>query len=262
MAEKRNKVNQKDAFSFEVLSDNGSSNGYVPPPMDNASLPELVAPAQDLPCPRSSRASEPLSAEVEEALDSEDSEDLEPPRRILCEEDLFLDEGEEFEEEEPILTSCPCRPPRSSDVFRVRPGKAWRAEVFIVDYRGDNAAIPHGNYVIARNLERAFKKFGRKYLILTCVTGMGQMFLWPIKIVQGLGDSWYKSDLRIAKDAETHWLRFLGSDGNAHQAGRSKREWGEPRWQGENLFALVNMAFDERIVSAMSHPLCHQYEIE
>jgi hypothetical protein len=183
------------------------------------------------------------------------------PPTTLSRDDLFLDDDVDLDDEERILSACPCRQPRSSSVFRVRPGREWRAEVLIVQFDEEDPAIPRGKYVIAGELRRAFKRFGRRCLLVTCVTDAGQMFLWDIRITEGFGDSWYKSDLKIAKEAESRWLRFLGKNGNVHEAAVSRQEWGEPKWRGESLLALVHLAFDGRVVDSPNHPLCRRYEI-
>jgi hypothetical protein len=165
-------------------------------------------------------------------------------------------------DEQLALTGCPARKPRDYDLFRVRPGNDWRLKTLLVEYRGEDPAVPRGFYLINPRLQRAFGSIGKPHLLLTCITSNGSMFVWPVKITSGFGDSWYKSAVRIAELAETNWVRILGSQGSVYMAAVSKRDHGEPRWQGESLDDLLAMAFDGRIVDELTHPLCHAYEVE
>jgi hypothetical protein len=179
---------------------------------------------------------------------------------------LFVDSDEDLLDESPFLTSCRVQQPPSEIVFRVRPGKAWRAEALVVDYRGDDPRLPRGKYLIVGRMQAKFREFGRKVLLVTCVSSTGEVFLWDVKVTLGFGDSWYKSDLLILKQAETQWVRFIRQAGNAHGGRASKKDHGEPRWPGpevESIYDLALLAFSgERLVEDESHPLCDIYEIE
>jgi hypothetical protein len=166
--------------------------------------------------------------------------------------------------EEALLTACPARQPRDSDLFRVRPDdemRVWRVKTLIVDYRGEDPAVPRGFYLIHPRLARVFNSLGKPHLLLTCVTTFGSMFIWPIRLVEGFGDSWCKSKLRIAAMAEKQWVRVPGSVGNGYTAVVSKKDHGEPRWQGADLDELLAIAFDGRVVEDLAHPLCHAFEL-
>jgi hypothetical protein len=204
-----------------------------------------------------------LEAEGETAVDSAEPE--ERPGMPLSRFSAFVlpDDGEGVDEEM-LLTTCPARQPRETDLFRVRPndGEAvWRMKTLMVDYRWEDPAVPRGFYLIHPRLARVFSGLGKPYLLLTCVTNHGSMFIWPIRLVEGFGDSWCKSRLRIAAMAETQWVRVLGSQGNGYAAVVSRKDHGEPRWQGANLDELLAIAFDGRIVEELTHPLCQTFEL-
>jgi hypothetical protein len=179
-------------------------------------------------------------------------------------QEYVLDDDTGAAEEEMLLTACPARQPRDSDLFRVRPdteGGAWRMKTLIVDYRGEDPAVPRGFYLIHPRLARVFSGLGKPYLLLTCVSTFGSMFIWPIRLVEGFGDSWCKSKLRIATMAETQWVRVPGSQGNGYTAVVSRKDHGEPKWQGDTLDELLAIAFDGRVVEELTHPLCRTFEL-
>jgi hypothetical protein len=218
------------------------SNGHHPEPTEGTAL---------------------LEAEEETSVDTAEPE--ERPGKPLSRFSAFVlpDDGE-GSDEEMLLTTCPARQPRETDLFRVRPDDCeggWRIKTLIVDYRGEDPAVPRGFYLIHPRLARVFSGIGKPHLLLTCVTSHGSMFIWSIRLVEGFGDSWCKSKLRIAAMAETQWVRVLGSHGNSYTAAVSKKDHGEPRWQGANLDDILAIAFDGRIVEELTHPLCQTFEL-
>jgi hypothetical protein len=221
-----------------------SSNGSHP--VDSASLAELVAPAEV----------------QEEHVDLATQPKPEKSSGSRFSEFVLADDEEGGEDSEPVLTKCPAKKPGEFDIFRVRPEEAWCIETLIVEYRGENKALPRGFYLIHPRLKQAFGKKGRKHLIVTCVNTNGSMFLWPIKVTEGFGDSWYRSALRVVTAAKEKWVKDFASDGNGYTVEASKREHGNPRWLGETLDNLLELAFDGKIVSDRTHPLCAELEIE
>jgi hypothetical protein len=154
--------------------------------------------------PPASTETVPPQAEAETFVDA--AESAAPQGKPLSRfQEYTLDDDAEAVGEEMLLTTCPARQPRDSDLFRVRPddgeGK-WRIKTLIVEYRGEDPAVPRGFYLIHPRLARVFSGLGKPHLLLTCVTTFGSMFIWPIRLVEGFGDSWYKSKLRIAAMAE------------------------------------------------------------
>jgi hypothetical protein len=237
---------QKLAYTTPVAVDveavEMSSTGHQPEPPEGTTL---------------------LEAEGETSVDSEELE--EGPGKPLRRFSAFIlpDDGEGIDEEV-LLTACPARQPRETDLFRVRLDdgeEVWRMKTLVVEYRGEDPAVPRGFYLIHPRLARVFSGLGKPYLLLTCVSNHGSMFIWPIRFVEGFGDSWCKSRLRIAVMAETQWIRVTGATGNGYTAVVSRKDHGEPRWQGANLDELLGIAFDGRIVEDLTHPLCQTFEL-
>ncbi len=166
-------------------------------------------------------------------------------------------------DEEAVLTTCGAHRPKEHDHFRTRLGAEWKAKMLLVDYRGDDPALSRRLYFIHPTLATKFGGIARAHVIYTCVTTTGTLFLWPIKIVEGFGDSWYKSAIYIAEMAQTSWMRLLsGKGGSRYQATRSIRGHGDPKWRGENLQELLLLAFGDHLVDSLDHTLCHVLEVE
>jgi hypothetical protein len=228
-------------------------------PNGNHALAETAAPSRD------------VAPEVtQKSLQVSPSQDTGTLGKNRYSEFVDDDDDEQDSDSAPLLTKCPARKPNEFDVFRVRASELspdgtlaeWQIEMGIVEYRGEDPAVPRGFYLIHPRLKRAFGKKARKHLLVTCVNVNGSMFIWPIKITEGFGDSWYRSALIVVANAKEHWVKDFRSDGNGYAADRSLREHGRPKWLGDSLDDLLDLAFDGRIVRDRTHPLCHALEIE
>jgi hypothetical protein len=221
--------------SRQVTPTEGSSNGHPQTPVDTALPP----------------------AEVEaETLEDTPQASVSGLQRYALADDYDDEEGEL------LVTSCPVRRPTGSEWFRCRPGDLWQLKTLIVDFRAEHPALTKGAYLIlGARLQQAFRGIGRPHLLRTCVTESGGLFLWPIRITEGFGESWYKSALRIADRAETAWTQYRGSSGNAYEAKTSTLDRGTPRWRGKDLEELLAVGFDGRLVETAAHPLCRHFEV-
>jgi len=204
-----------------------------------------------------------VAADVEVVVEAEAREPS-PGKPIGRFSQYVLTDDSEDLGEELLLTTCPARPPKEADLFRVRPDDGehiWRMKTLIVDYRGEDPAVARGYYLIHPRLVRVFSGIGKPHLLFTCVTAHGGMFIWPVRLVEGFGDSWCKSKLRIATMAETQWVRILGAHGNGYTAVVSTKEHGDPKWQGDTLDELLGISFDGRMVEDLAHPLAQTFEL-
>jgi hypothetical protein len=177
--------------------------------------------------------------------------------------DAFLDDDAIELDEEIAITTCTVHRPREHDIFRVHPGTEWRRNALLIEYRGEDPAIGRGPFLIHPQLRGRFGTYGKPHLLLTCITPAGSLFLWPVRVVKGFGDTWYKSALVIAKLAEAHWVRMWSvKGGSGYLTAISKRDHGEPKWRGEHFEELAEIAFADYLVTSLDHPLCRALEIE
>src|SRR5262245_25458771 len=72
--------------------------------------------------------------------------------RTIPRKKLFLESDEDLDDEVAVLASCSVKRPPTQIVFRVRPGKQWRAEALIVDFREDDVRIARGKYLIVGDM--------------------------------------------------------------------------------------------------------------
>jgi hypothetical protein len=175
----------------------------------------------------------------------------------------FLDNDDIELDEVSVIATCTVRRPREHDIFRVRREADWRRNALLIEYRGENTAVGRGPFLIHPRLRGHFGSYGKPHLLLTCITPAASVFIWPIRVTKGFGDSWYKSALVIAKLAEDHWVRMWSvKGGSGYLAAISKRDHGEPAWKGQSFEELAEIAFADCFVASLDHPLCHALEIE
>jgi hypothetical protein len=177
--------------------------------------------------------------------------------------EAFLSEEELEANETAIATTCAVRRPRKFDIFRVRPGAEWRRHALLVDYHGESDVIGRGPFLIHPSLRSHFGTFGEPHLLLTCTTPAANLFIWPVRLVEGFGSGWCKSALTIAQMAESQWVRMWSAKGShGYLAAVSRHAHGEPRWRGESFEELAAMAFEGNFVTSLDHALCQVLEVE
>jgi hypothetical protein len=89
-------------------------------------------------------------------------------------------------------------------------------------------------------------------------TRQGVNGLWRIKL-QGPGqklNSWSRSAIQAAKKAETEWVR-LKTDraAGAYKAETAAGIADDPRWPDHDIAKLLEIAFRDRVIESMDHPV-------
>ena len=186
-----------------------------------------------------------------------------PSGKLPTIREAFLTEEELDAGEVNVLTVCTARRPNDHEFFRVRPGETWRCYALLVEYQGEDPTLGRGPFLIHPTLRAKFGTLGRPHLLVMCITSGGTVFLWPIHLVKGFGDTWSKSALHIVGLAEQYWVRKWSVRGSGgYQAAISKHDHGEPQWPEESFEELVALAFGDTFVTALDHPLCRALEID
>ena len=95
-------------------------------------------------------------------------------------------------------------------------------------------------------------------LLITAVTKQGTMTLWPIRIPGSDGriDDWNASALEAAEIAKTRWIRLVSDrELGAYIPREALVQDGEPRWPEETFEQIIQIAFRNRVINSVDHPI-------
>lgn len=155
-----------------------------------------------------------------------------------------------------VISTIPVRKPGKQEWFRVRPGEEWRIQTAIFE-----AEEGREIYLVDRALWTDLAGEIHPALLLVCVNRSGDLFLWRAKLPgeDGRSNTWTESALRIAAAAERQWARMVANMGAGHyEHFEPATGLPDPEWPALTLPEILRIAFRDRFITALDHPLVRQ----
>jgi hypothetical protein len=153
-----------------------------------------------------------------------------------------------------LLRRVPVRRPHSHDFVRVHPDKAYRVPVALVDFRDERDAVylacPH----VAREMPGEFVMS----TLYTTITRQGVVLLWPVRLplADGRYNEWHRSAAEAAELAMTRWVRVKSNLGlGCYEMFEAAGTIPEPEWPEETFGGLLKIAFSDRLIDSLDHPV-------
>jgi hypothetical protein len=155
-----------------------------------------------------------------------------------------------------LIVSIPYRTPSREQFVRVHPGDALRCTGGLIELKEDDTE----SFWVDRSLwpylseEPTFVK----RQIVTAVTRQGAVFLWGLRLppAEGKTPDWVSIPLEAAKAAETKWVKlFWDQPQRRHRIKVANGIDDEPQWPTQTLSELLRLAFKDRAITALDHPI-------
>jgi hypothetical protein len=93
----------------------------------------------------------------------------------------------------------------------------------------------------------------------TCMNKRAVVFLWAARLPtaeSNSGRTWHQSALLVAEQAKTLWVKMAGNRNlGAYEFVKARGDLGEPQWPEKTFLELLTVAFRERIIDTMDHPV-------
>lgn len=154
-----------------------------------------------------------------------------------------------------ILTTIPVRKPSKEWFIRTHPDPTYRLPTCVLELKEDNEI-----YLVRRELwdhllgESAFVP---KILVPT-INRQGVLILWPIRLPGSDGklDDWNASAMDAADRAKNVWLRIQSNRSlGAYEVYEAGSQDKEPIWPKEAFGELLKIAFKNRLIENLNHPV-------
>jgi hypothetical protein len=217
-----------------------------------ADIPDVVAETFRGELPMVEKPSDELTNEVKEAANTTASDE-----KLLGEYDLEalrLDQNfDEIVGARPVLATVGVRKPGPQEWFRVHPDPSWRLQTTLLLLKEDRES-----YLVSPDLRVQLWDEILPIVLYTAVSRQGEPFLWPVRLpkADGKTDRFMETDLTAAKVAETHWTRrYWVADIKSHKILTAENLTDEPVWPGVDFKELVKIAFKDRFINDLSHPV-------
>jgi len=152
-----------------------------------------------------------------------------------------------------IITTVLVRKPDRHWFVRVRPGEDWRLAVGTIEIKEDRET-----YLVDPALAVALSSDVVPKMLFTGVARHGVPFLWPIRLPgeDGKLNEWHRSALEAAHRGETCWVRIVANMAlGAYEIFEATAALPEPDWPDLTFSQLLEIAFRDRLIRTMDHPV-------
>jgi hypothetical protein len=154
-----------------------------------------------------------------------------------------------------LLTTVPVGKPGRQDFVRVHLDPNYRltpaATIEVKEDREVYLILPG----IAQQLPPG--EFSVVTLYLT-INRQGVLRLWPVKLPSpdGRHNEWHRSAAEAAERAMEKWVRVTANMSlRAYEIAEAIKDFPEPEWPDISFPAILKIAFRDRIVDSVDHPL-------
>jgi hypothetical protein len=155
------------------------------------------------------------------------------------------------------LLAVPIRKPDKAWFVRVHPDAAYRLQTAVVELKEDRGAE---TYLVAPSLwpDLAAEATFSGRALFTAVNRQGVVFLWPVRLPgpDGRVDEWSRTALEAADMAAKGWVRVAANMGlGAYDVHQASGRLPEPDWPDVPFRELLRVAFKDRFINDLNHPV-------
>jgi hypothetical protein len=154
-----------------------------------------------------------------------------------------------------VLNTVPCRKPSKEWFVQTHPSPAYRIQTCVVELKEDSET-----YLVDPSLWPDLigeSTFSPRALV-TSINRQGVLFLWPIRLPNPDGrlDEWSRSAMEAATFASNKWVRVQANMSlGAYEVYEAAGQWATPDWPDMPFQNLLKLAFKDRFISTLDHPI-------
>jgi hypothetical protein len=153
-----------------------------------------------------------------------------------------------------LLTSVPVRKPNRQEFVRVHPETTWRlTPAAIIELKEDRET-----YLVTPEMAAKLPGEFTVATIFTVINRQCVTFLWPVKLPgpDGKHNEWHRSAAEAAERAMSRWIRVTANTSlGANEIYEAIGDLPDPVWPDVSFQELLKIAFRDRIVDTIDHPL-------
>jgi hypothetical protein len=152
-----------------------------------------------------------------------------------------------------LLTTVPVRKPHKQEFVRVHPDPGYRDNFPAIDLKDDREL-----YIVARTVQAELATECVPATLFTAINRQGVIFLWPVRLPgpDGKQNEWWRSAAEAAALAMTQWIRMQAKmELGAYEISTATGTLPEPPWPDLPFNELLKIAFRDRVISSLDHPV-------
>jgi hypothetical protein len=153
------------------------------------------------------------------------------------------------------LVAVPVRKPHNSWFVRVHPDETYRLQTAVVEMKEDRET-----YLVAQTLWPALatEALFKPKLLATAINRQGDVFLWELNLPRSNGrtDEWSRTALAAMNMAIDGWVRLSANMSlGAYDVFQASGKLSEPDWPQVPFRELLRVAFKNRYIDSLDHPV-------
>ena len=156
-----------------------------------------------------------------------------------------------------LLTTVPVRKPNRQEFVRVHPGAEYRVDVAMIELKEERE-----EYIVrGRDLIEELRGEIKFKTLFTAINRQGVIFLWPVCLPDPLGKQmeWHRSMREAAEIAFEQWARVQANMSlGAYEVTVAESAMAEPIWPEVTFQELIKLAFRDRLITTVDHPVIKQ----
>ena len=152
-----------------------------------------------------------------------------------------------------VLLTIPVRKPDRQTFVRVHPAAEYRLDTLVLELKEDREI-----YLIDPALGSQLPGEIAGVTLFTSMSRQGVLFLWPIRLPdpQGKRNLWNESARKGADLGMQMWVRVAANMSlGAYETFEATGDLPEPEWPSESLAELLKIAFADRFIRSLTHPV-------
>jgi hypothetical protein len=152
-----------------------------------------------------------------------------------------------------LLTTVPVRKPGQQDFVRVHSHPDFRANVALLELKDDREI-----YLLTPAMAQELPGEFFMATIFVTINRQGVLFLWPVRLPapDGRQLEWHRSAAQAAELAMGKWIRIRANTSlGAYEVDVAGVTHSEPEWPPYSLQQLIPVAFKDRLVNRIDHPV-------
>ena len=157
-----------------------------------------------------------------------------------------------------LVTRVPVRRPSGHTFIRVHPSQDYRFPVDLIELPDEEETY----LIYSNDVAAALDEVRKPCMLYTAITRQGTVFLWPVKLPRGTKKlvAWHTSATEAAEKAIKEWVRINADmDLGAYKVTVARGAIPDPEWPNLTFEELLTIAFRDRLVSSLTHPLVRRY---
>lgn len=152
-----------------------------------------------------------------------------------------------------LRTTVPVGKPNPQDFVRVHPSKEYRETFATIELTEDNEL-----YLVVPGVAVQLPGEYFSTTLFTAINRQGVVRLWPVKLPgpDGRINEWHRSLGEAAERAIDRWIRVKSNRAlGAYEIFEASASIADPEWPTELFQQLLRIAFRDRVIDRLDHPL-------